>query len=504
MRREKEMKPRRVPLSLILCVFALIVAGCTEAFGSFSNPIDSKSSSYQGFETVKDAASIAIASTRASPFSATLVATAVYRADGYKFQIATDAAFVSIVFDPESSSNSLSWDPAAERTYYWRVKARVDGNWGADWSASSGSFSAAPGWNPAPIDAATIDDTTPLLDWPDVAEASVYELQLATTSGGVATATAVTTTSSQHQVSPGLSKGSYYWRVRAGSAAGDWTAWSSIWSLTIDPPKLVEPLMISLAAPVGGVNASFYMGSTSGEFTDETYHRVWLSPFRMSKYEISQSIYQSVMGTNPSRYSSNTDAASCPVEQVTWYDAVEFCNKLSEVEGLQPVYTITGRTPYSGYPITAAAVEGDWTKSGYRLPTEAQWEYAGRGGANNTYPWGNSNQDEIVENYAWYGANSSIQGIPTTHGVGTKLANYYGLFDMAGNVSEWCWDWYSGAYQTGEPVDPLGASSGTLRVRRGGGWGVITNALRVSDRDTWQPGSSRDSIGFRVVAPPLP
>jgi sulfatase modifying factor 1 len=149
------------------------------------------------------------------------------------------------------------------------------------------------------------------------------------------------------------------------------------------------------------------------------------------------------------------------VEQVTWYDAVEFCNKLSAREDLQNVYTITARSPATGYPITSVTVTTDWTKDGYRLPTEAQWEYVARGGAStlgHTYSGSNN-----IDTVAWYSSNSGSK----THATGGKTANELGLFDMSGNVWEWCWDWY-GSYPSGTQTDPVGAASGTIRVYRGG------------------------------------
>jgi len=233
----------------------------------------------------------------------------------------------------------------------------------------------------------------------------------------------------------------------------------------------------------------------AGSFNNGT-SIVTLSAFRMAKYDITQSLYQSVTGTNPSYFASNGDAATCPVERVSWHDAVEFCNRLSAKDGLSPVYTISGRTPSLGYPITFSNVSADFTKNGYRLPTEAQWEYAARAGTTTTFYWGNASDDATVGQYAWFAVNSGS----TTHAVGQKLPNGFGLFDMAGNVYQWCWDWYEN-YPDGAQVDPTGASSSSTRVIRGGGWSSPSYYLASGNRNSNSPYYSNNYIGFRVCAP---
>jgi len=233
----------------------------------------------------------------------------------------------------------------------------------------------------------------------------------------------------------------------------------------------------------------------SGSFIREG-NTITLSGFYMGKYEVTQEQYQAVMGTNPSFFSSNPAAGDTqgkrPVERVTWFDAIEFCNKLSTKEGLTPVYTITGRTPATGYPITSAEVTAAWTNNGYRLPTEAQWEYACRAGTTTYWSFGDD-ESELV-NYAWYSNNSNSR----THQVGLKLPNAWGLYDMHGNVWELCWNWY-GNYPAGS--DPTGASSGTYRVARGGGWDYSAGSTRSANRGTSSPDNRGSDIGFRVVRP---
>jgi formylglycine-generating enzyme required for sulfatase activity len=194
----------------------------------------------------------------------------------------------------------------------------------------------------------------------------------------------------------------------------------------------------------------------------------------MGKYEVTQKEYQAVMGTNPSSFNGGT----LPVERVSWYDAVNYCNALSKKEGLTPAYTVNGTN------VT-------WFRgaNGYRLPTEAEWEYACRAGTTTPYSSGSS-----VDAAGWYGNNSGS----VTQPVGQKQANAWGLYDMHGNVWEWCWDWY-GNYSSGSQTDPTGAASGSFRVLRGGGWDGLASYLRSAFRDGHNPSSQFSNYGFRLV-----
>jgi formylglycine-generating enzyme len=224
---------------------------------------------------------------------------------------------------------------------------------------------------------------------------------------------------------------------------------------------------------------SFQMGSDSGYSDEKPVHTVTVDSFYMGTYEITQDIYEEVMGSNPSYRKGD----QLPVENVSWYDAAAFCNALSRLEGRQEAYTISGTN-----------VSVNWESSGYRLPTEAEWEYAARGGNQSRgYTYAGSN---TVGDVAWYDDNSGGR----THPVGEKQANELGLYDMSGNVWEWCWDWY-GSYSGGVQTNPTGPSSGSTRVLRGGRWYDSARYVRAANRSRYAPSDRGSNIGFRVLAP---
>ena len=197
--------------------------------------------------------------------------------------------------------------------------------------------------------------------------------------------------------------------------------------------------------------------------------------FWMGRYEVTQGEYQLVMGSNPSLLVGDTNR---PVENVSWHDATDYCGRLTLQE------RAAGRLP------------AGWE---YRLPTEAQWEYAARAGTTNRFSFGDDPGYAELGSYAWYSAN----GRGTTQAVGGKLPNQWGLYDMYGNAWEWCLDWY-GTYAGGTAIDPQGPSTGSLRVYRGGSFLQDAQFCRSSYRDGYGPGNRYLQRGFRVVLVPIP
>jgi formylglycine-generating enzyme required for sulfatase activity len=217
--------------------------------------------------------------------------------------------------------------------------------------------------------------------------------------------------------------------------------------------------------------------------TIPTKESITVSDFYMSKYEVTQKEYQELMGKNPSRLKGN----KLPVEQVRWYDAVEYCNKLSSKDGLTPAYTINGE-------------EVTWNRSadGYRLPTEAEWEYACRAGTTTDFNTGNdiTLSQANIYNKALKTNSSNSQKIKP---VGSFKPNAWGLYDMHGNVGEWCWDWYNDNLPSGAQIDPTGHTTGTSRVIRGGDYRSVKADSNSSARGKLSPTFSSFSTGFRVA-----
>ena len=255
---------------------------------------------------------------------------------------------------------------------------------------------------------------------------------------------------------------------------------------------------------------TFKMGSTAGESDEKPVHEVTLTKnFYMSKYEVTQGEYEkycSYGGSSPS--DTYGDGDNYPAYYVSWYDALVYCNKRSINEGLTPCYIIneeTDPTKWGTVPTSSDstwnAVVCDWEADGYRLPTEAEWEYAARAGDNtvDTLIYSGTNDKNKLGEYAWYTSNSNSK----THEVGTKKANAFGLYDMSGNVWEWCWNWYTDSYDTTTDGgnDPTGALSGSKRVYRGGGWNGNSDFCAVSYRSLHYPIYRSYHLGFRVVRP---
>ncbi len=224
----------------------------------------------------------------------------------------------------------------------------------------------------------------------------------------------------------------------------------------------------------------FLMGSPDSDKTaarwERPQHRVRITkPYYMGIYPVTQAEYERVIGTNPSQIKGD----SRPVEYISWDDAQEYCRRLSAL------------------PTEKAAGHA------YRLPTEAQWEYACRAGS--TTRWCRGDDEVGLRDYAWCYENSDYSGYSggQTHWVGQKKANAWGLFDMHGNVWEWCEDWFDPGYYANSMVnDPKGPSGGSLRVCRGGSWHTAAVGCRSADRNFIEPGYSNFYLGFRVSRVP--
>ncbi len=225
-------------------------------------------------------------------------------------------------------------------------------------------------------------------------------------------------------------------------------------------PQVNRLGIVLVPVPAG----QFWLGSPAletGHQEDETRHLVQITkPFYFSAHEVTQKQYESVMGYNP----THSKDADKPVENVSWNEAVDFCDKLSEQEGHQ-----------------------------YRLPTEAEWEYACRAGTTTAYSFGED--ASRLDRYAWYSGNSDY----TTHTGGEKLPNHWGLYDMHGNVWEWCQDWYAPYGNQRGSTDPTGPEEGGFRVLRGGSFSYLPRNLRSADRFHDNPVFGNTRYGFRLA-----
>ena len=269
--------------------------------------------------------------------------------------------------------------------------------------------------------------------------------------------------------------------------------------LDLDPPE-------GMAFIPGG---SFQMGDTFGEgFPDELpVHSVYVSGFYMDKYEVTKALWDEVCNwaTNNSYsfdHAGSGKAANHPVHTVSWYDCAKWCNARSEMEERIPCYNLDDWSC-------------DFSANGYRLPTEAEWEKAARGGLNGKrFGWG----DTISHYRANYYSSSSYSydtsstrgyhptydtgGYPYSSPVGSFAPNGYGLYDMAGNMWEWCGDWYDSAYYASSPSpNPRGASTGSIRVLRGGSWYAVAWYCCSADRYGYGPSLTFDHVGFRAALP---
>jgi formylglycine-generating enzyme required for sulfatase activity len=264
--------------------------------------------------------------------------------------------------------------------------------------------------------------------------------------------------------------------------------------------------LINLVKINGG---KFIMGSPAteyGSFNDEhPQQEITLSGFSMGEHLITQRQWEIVMGDTPSEYKGS----NLPVEQISWYDALVFCNKLSIMGELGPAYRIGGSTNPADWGAIPKDISARWNavqivdgSNGYRMPTEAQWEYACRAGTTTPFYTG-ANLTTSQGNYdGRYPYHNNAKGVTRdrTVPVGSFAPNEWGLYDMHGNVWEWCWNWY-GPYVAGPKTDPLGAATGTYKVARSGAYNNRGQNLRSAARGSSDPSFRGSNIGLRVVLP---
>ncbi len=265
---------------------------------------------------------------------------------------------------------------------------------------------------------------------------------------------------------------------------------------------------------------TYRMGSTAGSIDEKPLHAVRVSDFLIGKYEVTNAQFVEFLNAKGNQTEGGSpwidlDGSSLgercrirqsedsfvvesgfenhPVVLVSWYGACAYADWLSQREGLRPCHSGTG-----------AQKSCDWGADGYRLPTEAEWEYAAGGGAGSRTKWAGINKRGQMEDFMWFQDNAAAQGQDAPgyglQPVGKRQPNALGLYDMSGNVWEWCWDWYKADYYAqNERLDPQGPSSGSYRVLRGGSWTGTPDLCQVANRDNYNPASHGISHGFRLV-----
>ena len=264
--------------------------------------------------------------------------------------------------------------------------------------------------------------------------------------------------------------------VPADDSSGTGLAADSVADVPV--PQITSALEVPMALLPGG---TFTMGSDLGAADESPRHNVTLSPFAIDIYEMTQDLLAKLEQPNPAHFKGPRR----PIEQIRWSEAALLCNARSIAEGLEPCYD-------------EATFACNMAANGYRLPTEAEWEYAARAGSSDDTPGPRGNS---LKSYACYAASSQKRTDP----VGSRRPNAFGLHDMLGNVAEWCHDVYAADYYGQSPAqDPTGPTEGSKRVLRGGSWKSDESSCRVSTRAADDPGISdacfaRDNYGFRCV-----
>ncbi len=301
-----------------------------------------------------------------------------------------------------------------------------------------------------------------------------------------------------------------YWFTNAAAA----TVTQQYYRVEVLPP----PGMVLI--PAGSFTMGNCMDPSEGRPEELPLHTVYVSAFYMDRYEVTKALWDEVKGWNGGNgyvyeNAGAGKAANHPVHTVNWRDCVKWCNARSQKEGLVPCYyNEEGLTTI--YKTGTNAPYAKWSANGYRLPTEAEWEKAARGGVGgHRFPWADTDtiSHSRANYYAGYPCSYDLSypagfhpnfvsgSYPYTSPVGYFEANGYGLYDMVGNLGEWCWDWYD-SYSSGWQTDPRGPASGSYRVLRGGGWGFYVSYCRTADRYYFAPEARYYDVGFRAVRPP--
>ncbi len=364
-----------------------------------------------------------------------------------------------------------------------------------------------------PVTGVTLNKTTLTLI------VNAEETLIATVIPADATNTAVTWSSSNNAIASVDATGKVTGKT-AGTAIitvetvdGNFTATCTV---TVEPKDKTYTVG-SVSFTMKGIDAVTNGLLGHADYSNNPVHTASISAYRIGETEVTQELWQAVMGNNPSYFQGTgkppavgETQAKRPVEMVNWYQAIAFCNKLSLKCGLECCYTVSGITDWENLAYTAIPTGNntnwnnavlDLNKNGFRLPTEAEWEWAAKGGTE--YKWaGTDTQSELI-NYAWYGNGDGGDSGGKTHEVKKKQPNGYGLYDMSGNVWEWCWDWRGGITAGADlGQDYTGASSGAGRVRRGGDWFFTAGRCFRSFRDYNHPGIAFNYLGLRLACRP--
>jgi formylglycine-generating enzyme required for sulfatase activity len=309
--------------------------------------------------------------------------------------------------------------------------------------------------------------------------------------------------------------------------ATNWVDWVQVPATNaVTVHRIFDPIPPAGMAliPAGSFTMGDFFNEGASDGRELPLHTVYVSAFYMDKYEVTKALWDEVRAwANANGYDLGTvgqgKGANHPVVFINWYAAVKWCNARSEKEGRTPAY-YTSASQTTVYRTGLVNVQNDWVKwnAGYRLPTEAEWEKAARGGASGRrFPW--SDSDLIQHNRANYKSDSyDAYDTSPTHGYHPTFndgatpytspvdffpANGYGLHDMVGNVWEWCWDWFGSTYYGSSPSsDPRGPASGSLRVLRGGSWNSLAILCRTAYRFHYALTESNVQLGFRCALPP--